>query len=152
MTQFRRFFLLHLSMLGWMVLVMLGTIGAFVIDPPDRPNPELDRVLQVVALVLAGAGYFLGSVVLFKKRMAQLLELPNDASARFTAFRSLSLLQWTLLEVPYLFCWICFYLTGNLAYPALALFLGGFFALLRPNSLRMAIQMRVLEKDLLALK
>lgn len=152
MTAFQTLFRLHLYLLVAQLLCAIGLIVLFFYHPPSAPNPELDRLLQIVVLLVAGMGYFGGSVWLVKKSMQAIHEMPDDVSLRFAAFRKMSIIQWALLIGPYLLSWVSFFLTGNLAFPALAVFLLVFFLLLRPNSLRTAIQLRVREADLLQLK
>lgn len=152
MTAFQIFARLHLFLLITQLLSAVGMVVLFFYYPPSAPNPDLDRILQIVSLLFAGAGYFGGSMWLFNKSIREIHEMPDDVSLRFAVFRRTSLIQWAMLAGPYLFCWASFLLTGNLAFPALAIFLFVFFLLLRPNSLRAAIQMRVRESDLLQLK
>jgi hypothetical protein len=152
MTAFQRFSRLHFWLMIAQVVAAAALVWLFVSDPPARPDPNLDRILQVVALIFAGVGYFGGSMWLFQSGLKKIHAMPDEPLMRFTAFQRISILQWALLMGPYLFCWTCFFLTGNLSYPALAVFLLVFFLLLRPNALRVAIQLRVREQDLLQLK
>jgi hypothetical protein len=151
MTAFQSFLRWHLVFLVGQLFTTVGLVMLFVCFPPQKPDPQLDRVLQVAVLLFAAAGYFGGSLWLFKKVMKRIHAMPDDVSIRFAAFRQMSIMQWAMLAGPYLFCWVSFLLTGNLSYPALAVFLFVFFLLLRPNALRTAIQLRVRESDLLQL-
>ena len=56
-----------------------------------------DQFLQVVAIVLSLAGFFIGNA-LFKKRIFQLRTSGGDMYNKLSAYRSVCLLQWVLLE------------------------------------------------------
>ena len=108
---------------------------------------ELDKLLQVSALVISAAGLFGGSSY-FKKKILLIRGMQTDVKSKFEAYRTACLLQWALLEVPALFSIICFFLTTNYAFIVLALLLIVIFALLIPSKNKIALQLQVDEADL----
>lgn len=120
-------------------LVYSGKVKSFSIN--------LDKPLQVAALLLAAAGVFAGNT-LFKKKLLQIRDLQENAKQKFEAYRAASLLQWSLIEVPSIFSIICFFLTGNYAFIALAFLLIMIFAIQAPSKNKVAQQLQVNEADL----
>lgn len=120
-------------------LVYSGKVKSFSIN--------LDKPLQVAALLMAAAGVFAGNT-LFKKKLLQIRDLQENAKQKFEAYRAASLLQWSLIEVPSIFSIICFFLTGNYAFIALAFLLIMIFAIQAPSKNKVAQQLQVNEADL----
>ena len=120
-------------------LVYSGMVKPFSID--------FDKPLQVIALLLAAAGVFAGNAF-FKKKILQVRDIQNDAKQKFEAYRAACLLHWAFLEAPAIFSIICFFLTGNYAFIALALLLIMIFALQAPSKNKLAQLLQVNEADL----
>ena len=93
---------------------------------------ELDKVLQVAALIITAAGIFAG-MTLFKKKLMQIREMQTGAKEKFDLYRSACIIQWALLEGPSIFCIICFFLTGNYAFLAVVLVVLFLFAMTAPG-------------------
>lgn len=108
---------------------------------------ELDKILQVITLFLSAAGLFGGSVY-FKKKILLIRDMQADVKVRFAVYRSACLLQWVLLEVPVIFSVICFFLTANYAFIALAFLLIIIFAMMAPSKSKVALQLQVGEAEL----
>lgn len=120
-------------------LVYSGIIKSF--------SSELDKLLQAIALSLAAAGLF-GGRYYFKNKILQISDMQADVKVKFEAYRTACLLQWALLEAPALFSVICFFLTGNYAFIALALLLIVIFAIMVPLKSNIALQLQVSEAEL----
>ena len=101
------------------------------------PLKELDRTLQVVAIALAAAGFFVGTS-LFKKKLLQARALQADTKEKFALYRTACIVQWALIEFPSIFCIVCFFLTGNYAFIALAAVLIVLFGMLAPSKTKIA--------------
>ena len=108
---------------------------------------ELDKVLQVVAL-LAAAGGIYGGMVFFKKKLMQIRAMQADAKEKFALYRAACLIQWALLEGPSIFCTVCFFLTGNYAFLALVLVILFIFVMTAPSKLKMLLQLQISETEL----
>lgn len=133
--------LLSVIMLGG---VMLALISTNTVPPPE---PELDRILQVVALVTGVAG-FLGGAMLFKKRLLAMRDANITTEEKWKQYFGLCLLQWALLEGPALLCMTSFFLTGNYAF----LILGGLLLLILamqgPSKMKIILQLGITEDEL----
>ncbi|MBX2933096.1 MAG: hypothetical protein KF825_02560 [Ferruginibacter sp.] len=120
-------------------LVYSGMVKSFSIN--------LDKPLQVAALLLAAAGVFGGNAFL-KKKLLQIRDLQANAKQRFEAYRAACLLHWAFIEAPAIFSIICFFLTGNYAFIALAFLLIMIFAIQAPAKNKVAQQLQVDEAEL----
>lgn len=108
---------------------------------------HLDKTLQVFAVAISFAGFFIGSA-LFKKKVQQARDLSADIKTKAAAYRSASIIQWALLEAPCLFCIICFLLVGNYAFIALAAVLMFWFALNAPSKIKIMMLLRLSEEEM----
>ena len=111
------------------------------------PLTDQDRIFQVIAIAFAAIAFFAGTS-LFKKKITTLREGFNStAKEKFEKYRSACIVQWALLEGAVLFCGICFFLTGNYAFLALAAVLILLFAMQVPNKTKMALQLGLSSTD-----
>jgi hypothetical protein len=108
---------------------------------------ELDKTLQVVALIIAAGGIYVG-MAFFKKKLMQIRAMQADAKEKLTLYRTACLIQWALLEGPSIFCTICFFLTGNYAFLALVLVILFIFVMTAPSKLKMQLQLQISEAEL----
>ena len=115
-----------------------------IIGPPAK---ELDKVLQVVALIIAAGGIFAG-LSFFKKKLMQLREMQTSAKEKFDLYKSACIVQWALLEGPSLFCIICFLLTGNYAFVAIVVVILFLFAMMAPSKAKILLQLQISESEL----
>lgn len=130
-------------------LVLFSAVCLFLnysktVEPPAQ---DLDKVLQVAALIICAGGIFAG-IRIFKRKLAQLREMQATPKEKFELYRSACIIQWALLEGPSLFCIICFFLTGNHAFLALVAVLLFLFATTAPSKLKIQVQMQVSEAEL----
>lgn len=107
----------------------------------------LNQILQVIALVFSAAGFYIGSL-LFKKKLLQARETLTDIKDKWTLYRAACMIQWALLEAPCIFVIICFLLTGNYAFLALAVSLIVLFAMMAPTKLKIVFQLQMSETEI----
>jgi hypothetical protein len=108
---------------------------------------ELDKTLQVVALIITAVGIYVG-MTFFKKKLMQIRAMQADAKEKFALYRTACLVQWALLEGPSIFCTICFFLTGNYAFLALVLVILFVFVMTASSKLKMQLQLQISEAEL----
>ncbi|HQW82829.1 MAG TPA: hypothetical protein PK987_00120 [Ferruginibacter sp.] len=120
-------------------LVYAGIINAYL--------TELDKKLQVIVLIIAATGIYAGRYY-FKKKVFQIQNSLADAKQKFDAYRAASLLQWSLIEIPAIVSIICFFLTANYAFIALAFFLIAIFAMQAPSKSKIVQQLQIEEAEL----
>lgn len=139
--------LLHKALLLGQVLfagvsIYLISSGNFL--PPAR---ELDRTLQVIALIAAAGGIYAG-MLLFKKKLMQIREMHTAAKLKLALYRAACIMQWALMEGPSIFCIACFLMTGNYAFLAVVAVIIFLFAMTAPSKLKILMQLQISEADL----
>ena len=107
---------------------------------------DMDKIFQVIAIALSAAGFFAGNF-LFKKKLSQAREISAGLKEKFALYRSGCVMQWAFLEGPGIFSIVCFFLTGNYAFIALAAVLILLFAILAPSKLKIALLLGVSETE-----
>lgn len=147
---FKTLNILHKAMLAGQVLFAVGCIYVLYTKTIVPSSQDLDKILQVVAIVFSAAGFFAGNF-LFKRRLSQAREASAGLKEKFAIYRSACIMQWALLEAPVLFSVICFLLTGNYAFIALAAALILLFTILGPSKIKIAFQLGVSEDEIAAL-
>jgi hypothetical protein len=108
---------------------------------------ELDKTLQVIALIITAGGIY-GGMTFFKKKLIQIRAMQAPAKEKFALYRTACLIQWALLEGPSIFCTIGFFLTGNYAFLALVLVILFVFVMTAPSKLKMQLQLQISETEL----
>jgi hypothetical protein len=108
---------------------------------------ELEKILQVAALIITAAGIYAGTTI-FKKKLILIREMQTDARQKFAQYRAASVIQWALLEGPSIFCIICFFLTGNYAFLALAIVVMFLFAAIGPSKNKILTELQISESEL----
>lgn len=139
--------IIHKALMTGLVLFSAVCVFLNYSKTVEPPAPDLDRVLQVVALVISAGGVFAG-MSFFKKKLAEVREMTGTVKEKFEVYRSACIVQWALLEGPSIFCIICFFLTGNYAFLALVVVLLFLFVMAAPSKLKIQLQMQVSEAEL----
>ena len=134
--------IIHKAMLTGQVL--LSTVLFYIIYAKLLVSPlvEMDRIFQVIAIVLAASG-FLAGLSFFKKRLIQIKEIQPGVKEKFALYRSACIIQWALLEGPCVFSLVSFFLIGNYAFLALAGGLIILFALQAPSKDKIVLQLGI---------
>ena len=100
--------ILHKALLMGQVFFAAVCVFMIYTKAAEPALKELEKILQVIALVMTLGGIFAG-IAAFKKKLLQIREMQTDAEAKFSLYRSALILQWALLEGPSIFCIICFF-------------------------------------------
>jgi hypothetical protein len=139
--------ILHKALMAMQIL-FASVCASFVYSQGVLPAAkELDKVLQVIALVLTAGGIFAG-MSLFKKKLTQIREMETAAKEKFNLYRGACILQWALMEGPSLFCVTCFFLTGNYAFLVIVLVVIFLFAMTAPSKSKILLQLQISEAEL----
>lgn len=134
--------IIHLALLATQC-IMLGIVVYLVIQKAMPPaDKSLDRILQVVALAISFAAVY-GTIVTVKKKLAFINASANSLAEKANRYRVINIVQWAMLEGATLFTSICFLLTANYAFGALAVALIVFFILLAPSKLKIMLQLQL---------
>jgi hypothetical protein len=146
-NSFKALSILHKAMLAGQVLFTAVCFYLLYTKIFIASSQELDKILQVAAILFSVAGFFAGNF-LFKKRVLQARESTSELQEKFAVYRSASILQWALLEAPVLFSVICFLLTGNYAFLALAAAVILLFVILGPTKIKIALLLGTTEDEI----
>jgi len=129
--------------------VLFGAI-AFYLVYTGKFSPSLaeqDQLLQLIAIAISFAAVFIGSSI-FKTKVFQIRDAEQTVAEKAAAFRAVCLIQWALLEGASIFCIMCFLLTGNLAFLALAAAVMLWFALTGPSKMKIMLLLRLNETEM----
>jgi hypothetical protein len=143
-TRLKSLQILHTAMLAGMVL--FGVVSAVVhFSARLATNDTLNKVLQVSVLAISFALIKTGFSIFDRKIQA----IPATASAneKMVAYRTASIIKWALIEGPVLFAVICFMITRNYAFIALAFALIILFAFQAPSKLKAMLQLQISEQE-----
>lgn len=139
--------ILHKALLAGQVIFAAVCVFLAYAKMLPTTQEDLDRILQVMAVVLSAAG-FIGGNSFFKKRVLEIRDMQTNAKEKLTMYRAACIVQWALLEGPGIFTIICFFITGNYAFIALASVLMLLFAMLAPSKTKIAFQLALSEEEL----
>jgi hypothetical protein len=139
--------ILHKVLLMGQILFAAGCIYIVYTKTILPPAKELDRILQVAALIITIAGIYAGMTI-FKKKLSIIREMQTNSKEKFSLYRSASIVQWAFLEGPSIFCIISFFLTGNYAFLALAAAIIFLFMLMAPSKVKIITQLQISEAEL----
>ena len=139
--------MLHKALLMGQILFAAACIYIVYTKTILPPAKELDRILQVAALIITIAGVYAGMTI-FKKKLVVIREMQTGNKEKFSLYRSASIVQWALLEGPSIFCIISFLLTGNYAFLALAAGIIFLFILMGPSKVKMITHLQIDESEL----
>jgi hypothetical protein len=136
-------YVLVIGMIAVFLLVQFGLVNAMV----DVPT---DRLLQVVAVLYCFAAVF-AALQLFKRKLERIKQSELPVREKLMQFKSASVLQWSLMESAAIFSTLCYLLTANWAFLALAFTLLVLFGGLNPFKQKVLIQLRLSEQDVAGL-
>lgn len=138
---------LHKALLaGQVVFAAICIFLAYAKKLPPAQE-DLDRILQVITIVISAAGFF-GGNTFFKKRLLEIRDKQASAKEKISMYRAACMVHWALIEGPGLFTITCFFITGNYAFIALAAVLMLLFAMLAPSKIKIAFQLGVSQEEL----
>lgn len=141
-SPFKSLQLLHTAMLAGMVLFCV--VSAVIhFSGKLTANVSLNKVLQVTILAVTFASIKTGLSVFDRKLQA----VPATAvpAEKFAIYRIAAIIKWISIEVPVLCAAVCFMITRNYAFIALAFALIIFFFLQAPSQIKVMLQLKLSE-------
>lgn len=145
---FKAFKTLHLAVAGTMLAAVL--VLAFI--PPGRVgDPSLDRTLQAVSVLLSAGIIWIG-FNLFKRNMLAARNSTEPGVVRLSKYRTACFIWWAMIEGPGLFAAVCYFLTGNYAFIALAGFHLLLLLLFRPRKANIVVLLKLSEQEVAVLE
>lgn len=140
--------IIHKAMLiGQLIFLAICFYLVYTKSAPTGDMEDLDKILQVIAVVISVGGFLIGTS-LFKKKLLQARSIEAGNAQKFDMYRAASIIQWAFIEGPSIFCIIGFFLTGNYAFMALAATLMLLFTMMVPSKTKAAFQLGISEADL----
>lgn len=118
-NAFKGLKIVHLAIAAGLVLFTAIILLLFQTGRLTAFDPSLERTLQVVAVGVSVA-LLLAGFNLFKRKMMEARNHPGSGETRMNLYRSACLVWWAMIEGPGLVAVICFIITGNYAFIALA--------------------------------
>jgi hypothetical protein len=143
--------IIHLALLAGQCMFLAVMVFLVVRNILPPVSSSLDKTFQVIALLVSFAAVF-GSIRIFKKRLLAINAAAENISEKTVQYRVANIIQWAMIEGATLFSIICFFLTGNYAFAALAIALIVFFAMLIPSKIKMMLQLQLSEQEADALE
>lgn len=144
---FKSIKMLHLALVAGL-LIFTGVAVAFKLTNTFPSLDEsVDRILQVVVILISLPALFFG-FRLFKKKIMQARNMNGSAYERLMAYRSACVLWWGMIDFPGVFAIVGFLLTGNFAYLFLATFHILLLFLFMPRKQNVAVLLNFNSEDL----
>ena len=140
-------YVLHKALLMGQILFAAACVYIIYTKTVLPSAADLEKILQVAALIITAAGVYAGTTI-FKKKLELIREMQTGARQKFAQYRAASIIQWALLEGPSIFCTICFLLTGNYAFLALSVVIMFLFAVIGPSKNKILTQLQITESEL----
>ncbi|MFT3937169.1 MAG: hypothetical protein QM726_26390 [Chitinophagaceae bacterium] len=137
--------ILHTALLAGQAAFLLIVIFLKQVRAMSAPAASLDKALQVAAVAIAFVACFFATKT-FKNKLLAIRDA-EKLEDKTEQYRAASIIQWATLEAPSLFSIICFFLTGNYAFVALAVALILFFALQMPSRLKTMLHLQLSEEE-----
>lgn len=146
-NQFKALGIIHKAMLAGQI--MFATVSVFLVQS-KAVTPQLneyDRTFQVIAILVAAAGFLIGTN-LFKKQLRTARDSRASPNKKFETYRKASITLWAMLEIPCLVCIMFFLLTANYAFMALVAVLIFLFVVFGPSKQKIMIYLGLNEADI----
>ena len=118
-VSFRKLKQQHSLFLLALFCMLAGGIVFIVSAGAIDNNIELDRILQLVAVLDTVASLLLGFNI-FRKKMMQARNYEGSETTRFALYRTACTVWWAMIFVPGLLGMLFFVITGSYSFVALA--------------------------------
>ncbi|ULQ55525.1 hypothetical protein KJS94_12810 [Flavihumibacter rivuli] len=123
-----------------LVLVLTGLVKPLA-------SIQLDRLLQVIAVLVSFAAVIIG-IQVFRRRLEAVLAANPGPVEKVAQYRSAATFQWTLLTIAVVVSIIGYLLTANWSFLALALTLLVVYGGLNPFKSKVRLQLRLSDSDM----
>ncbi|HTL09482.1 MAG TPA: hypothetical protein VL307_14525 [Chitinophagaceae bacterium] len=143
--------LLHLALFAGQCLLLVVSLILVMKERISFADKSTDKTLQVISVLLSFAIVY-GAIAIKKRRLKEILATVANAKARVAAYKRACLLQWILLETAVLLNLVCFIVTGNYAFTAMAVTVMIFYFLQGPSRLAIVWKLGITEEELDALQ
>jgi len=116
---FKEFRLIHLAIILGLVIFCIVSIVMVQLKLKSPVALSVDRILQLVVIIFSAALLFAGFRY-FKNAIMKIRSFKHDAEKRIADYRSACIVWWAMIDAPALLALVCFLITGNYAFFAVA--------------------------------
>jgi hypothetical protein len=140
----------HLALLA--VQLLLFVLVVFMVARQRLPSADLntDKKMQVVVLLVSFAALW-GAHNLFKNAVASINAGAASPEQKLFQYRKACIRRWAIITAAIVFCLLCFFLVRNYSFAALALAMVFFYACQTVNKIKLMLQLRLNESDMVTL-
>jgi len=150
-SPFRSLQLIYRALLWGQILFLAIALIAVATIAKKSASEQLDRQLQVIAVLVSFSAFIIGSRI-FKKKLFQARHANISAKEKLAMYRSASLIQWALMDAATVFCIVAYIITHNFAFIALALLLLVIFGAMNPFKSKVMLQLALSPSDVESLQ
>lgn len=135
----------------WLSIQLFSWITAIIVIAAGWIRPlggvDLDRLLQVLAVLAGFAGVLAGSL-LFRRKVEAARDAGVSVREKLDLYAKAARLQWGLLIGGACFSLFSYFMVGNWAFAALGLTLLAVYGSLNPFKQKVMLQLRLSEADI----
>lgn len=139
--------LLHTSL--FIGMIVFAGITTFLVTSgrySPRVDEDTDRILQAIAVSITAVVLIIGYRI-FKRRLTALSSSAQEAGEKLQQYRKAAIIWWAMIEFPGFAAMICFLLSGNYAFLALAGFHIMLLGLFSPRKENIALLLKLHGND-----
>jgi hypothetical protein len=148
---FKALKIVHLGIMAGLVFFTAAILLLFQMGRLKAIDPSLERTLQVVAVVMTVALLLLG-FNLFKRKLMAAHNSTEKGEERMNAYRKACIIWWAMIEAPGILAVVCFMITGNYAFIALAGFHVVVLLLFMPRKANIIVLLNLDSKEVAVLE
>lgn len=124
--------LVHTALLSGMLIFIAISFYLVYQGKVEMADLSLDRILQLVAVLLTVGSLVIGFRI-FNKKIMELRRSGLPVREKLEDYRAACVMWWAMIEGPGLFATVGYFITGNAAFFALALFHTAILAVFMPR-------------------
>ena len=143
-AQYRKW--LSIQLFAW-VIAIIGVAAGWV---KPLASQDLDRLLQVIAVLAGFAGVLVGAM-LFRRQLERVKEKTIPAREKLETYRQAAGRQWLMILLASLVSLLSYFLVGNWAFAGLGLTLLAIYGALNPFKQKVMLQLRLTDADVAGL-
>lgn len=150
-SPFRSLQLIYRALLWGQILFLAIALIAVATIAKKTASEQLDRQLQVIAVLVSFSAFIIGSRI-FKKKLFQARHANISAKHKLVIYRTASIIQWVLMDVATVFCIAGYIVTHNFSFIGLAMLMLVIFGGMNPFKSKVMLQLALSSADVETLR
>ena len=150
-SPFRSLQLIYRALLWGQILFLVIALIAASTIAKKTASEQLDRQLQVIAVLVSFSAFIIGSRI-FKKKLFQARHANISAKHKLVIYRTASIIQWVLMDVATVFCIAGYIVTHNFSFIGLAMLMLVIFGGMNPFKSKVMLQLALSSADVETLR